>query len=126
MKHKALMVMTVVVLAAMGSVRAARADVAPPQPPPGASIQSGNPSTYVQMVSESVLMEITDYNGPSLWDVNMGLASVPFVASASQSRVMVGFDMWLAIGMIMIGGAFVIGMALLVAWAFWDRRPARW
>ncbi len=89
MKHKALMVVIVVVLAAMGLVRAARADVAPPQPPPGASIQSGNPSTYVQMVSESVLMKIADYNGPSLWDVNMELASDKMVGHVEASFNMV-------------------------------------
>lgn len=66
MKHRHLAVLIVVTLAAMGSVRTALADGAPPDPPPGSSVITGEPSTYVQMVSESVLMTITDYDGPSL------------------------------------------------------------
>lgn len=67
MKHRHLVVSIIVTLAAMGSVRAALADAAPPPPPPGTSVDSGNPSTYVQMVSESVLMVIADNNKPPVY-----------------------------------------------------------
>ncbi|MBN1427775.1 MAG: hypothetical protein JXB07_05270 [Anaerolineae bacterium] len=67
MKCKNLILSAGMMIMAMAIARSALADAAPPEPPPGASINSDEPSTYVQMISESVVMAITDYNGPSVF-----------------------------------------------------------
>lgn len=60
MKYRHLVVPIVVMLAAMGSVRAALADAAPPPPPPAGSVENGEYPTMVQMESENVIMTIAD------------------------------------------------------------------
>lgn len=62
MNHKHVITLIAVTLTVLGTAQSALADAAPPPPPPGSSVTSDDPSTYVQMVSESVLMVIADNN----------------------------------------------------------------
>lgn len=89
MKHKCLVALLIVMLAGMGSVGTALADAAPPEPPPGSSVGAGDPSTYVQMVSESVLMEIADLDGSSPPDETMHFAFDMMVGHVQASFNMV-------------------------------------
>ncbi|MBN1427774.1 MAG: hypothetical protein JXB07_05265 [Anaerolineae bacterium] len=63
MKNKNLLMVGVVLTVSGILTQTVLADMAPPSPPTGASISSSEPSTYVQMVSESVVMVVTDNNG---------------------------------------------------------------
>lgn len=60
MKHNPLIVLVAITIIALAPTTHARADMAPPEPPAGGSLDAGEPSTYVQMVSEDVLMTIGD------------------------------------------------------------------
>ncbi|MBN1313369.1 MAG: hypothetical protein JXB30_18325 [Anaerolineae bacterium] len=71
MKHRHLIVLFVVMLAVLASMREAHADMAPPEPPAGGSLDAGEPSTYVQMVSEDVLMTIGDHGADVRATFNM-------------------------------------------------------
>ena len=72
MKHRHLILLAVVTLAVLASMREARADMGPPEPPEGGAIGvDGEPSTYVRMVSEDVLVTVGNYRADVRATFNM-------------------------------------------------------
>ncbi len=62
MKHRHLIALVAITMIALTPTSHAHADMAPPEPPAGGSLDTGQPSTYVRMVSEDVLMIANDDN----------------------------------------------------------------
>ncbi len=70
MKKKA--VVAIVLLALLARPSPARADIAPPSPPPGSNVQPGTETTQVRMLAETVLIEVRPGSG----EKDLGLARV--------------------------------------------------
>jgi len=63
MKWGRLALAAVICIASLAWVsRPARADIAPPQPPQGVSVEPGSETTNVRMVSETVTMTVASYS----------------------------------------------------------------
>lgn len=104
MRRSWFLALVLLVIAGIGAASPAYADMAPPQNPPGSSIQSGQENTQVQMVSENVVMTIGQPASDTLPNdpVHAKIAAGGHVDATfnmqNQGSEAESFDAWFPIG----------------------------